>query len=99
MVSSSSTVSNLPPLGAKVSEKLMRENYLLWKAQVTPAIRGADLVPILTGKSREPEPTMEVDGSDGKNITILNLEHQKWIAQDQHLLAHLLNSLTSNILA
>jgi hypothetical protein len=90
MASSSSTASSLPPLGAKVSEKLTRENYLLWKAQVMPSICGADLVPILTGKSQEPEPTMEVADSDGKKMVVPNPEHQRWIAQDQQLLAHLL---------
>jgi hypothetical protein len=50
-MASSSSNGILPPLGAKISEKLTRENYLLWKAQVMPAIHGAKLVPILDGTS------------------------------------------------
>jgi hypothetical protein len=51
MASSSNTV---PPLfgshhGSSVSEKLTRENYMLWKAQVLPTARGAQLLGILDG--------------------------------------------------
>jgi hypothetical protein len=81
-MASSSTTSVLPPLGGKVSEKLTRENYLLWKAQIMPAIRGANLVPILNGTSQQPPATMEVD-KDGKKIVVPNPEHERWMAQDQ----------------
>jgi hypothetical protein len=42
---------------------------------------------------------MEVTDGTGKKMVVPNPEHQKWIAQDQQLLAHLLNSLTSDVLA
>jgi hypothetical protein len=44
------TPAALPNLSAlQVTEKLTRENYLLWKAQVLPAIRGARLIGYLDG--------------------------------------------------
>jgi hypothetical protein len=51
MASSSSTPSP-SPFGSKVSEKLTRDNYLLWKAQVLPPIRGAQLEGMLDGSSK-----------------------------------------------
>jgi hypothetical protein len=98
MASSSSSASSLPPLGAKVTEKLTRENYILWKAQIMPANRGANLVPILTGVSKAPAETMEVT-KDGKPMTVPNPEYEKWMVQDQQLLSYILNSLTSDVLA
>jgi hypothetical protein len=98
-MASSSVPSVLPPLGGKVSEKLTRENYLLWKAQIMPAIRGANLVAILNGTSQAPPTTMEVADKDGKTIVLANPEYEKWMAQDQQLLSYILNSLTSDVLA
>jgi hypothetical protein len=79
---SSSTASVLPPLGGKVSEKLTRENYRLWKAQIMPAICGANLVPILNGTSQQPPATMEVVYKDGNKSIVPNPEHERWMAQD-----------------
>jgi hypothetical protein len=95
----SSNATVLPPLGGKVSEKLTRENFLLWKAQLMPAIQGANLVPILDGMSRAPPTTVELIYKDGKKTVASNLESKRWMAQDQQLLSYILNSLTSDILA
>jgi hypothetical protein len=54
-----------------------------------PAIRGANLVPILNGTSREPSATMEV-AKDGKTTTLPNPEYERWMAQDQQLLSYIL---------
>ncbi|WVZ57882.1 hypothetical protein U9M48_008217 [Paspalum notatum var. saurae] len=56
-MASSSSSSVAPALGPIVSEKLTRENYLLWKAQVLPAIRGAQLMQYLNGKTPAPPAT------------------------------------------
>ena len=65
MASSSSFPAGAPPpLGAPVSEKLTRENYIIWKAQVMPAIRGSNLVAILDGTLQPPRATMEVVKDD-----------------------------------
>lgn len=50
MTSPSSSVLDF--LAHPVSEMLMRENYLLWKAQVLPAVRGVQLMGYLDSKAR-----------------------------------------------
>jgi len=51
--------------GHPVTEKLSRSNYALWKLQVLPTIRGAQLVDYITGASKAP--SKEISGSgDGK---------------------------------
>jgi len=100
MASSSSFPAGAPPLlGAPVSEKLTRENYILWKAQVMPAIRGSNLVAILDGTLQAPRATMKVVKDDKTKEVVPNPEHAKWMAQDQQLLLYILNSLTSDVLA
>jgi hypothetical protein len=78
--STSSLVSSLKPLGPPVTEKLTRENFILWKVQVKPAIRGDNLVPILTRKSPAPAPTMEVVKDDKSKHIVSNLEYKMWMA-------------------
>lgn len=48
------TSMSLPP-----TEKLTRSNYLLWKAQVLPAIHGALLQGYLDGTARAPPREIE----------------------------------------
>jgi hypothetical protein len=98
-MASSSNVVVLLPLSGKVSEKLTRENFLLWKAQIMPAIRGTNLVPILDGTSRAPPTTVELVDNDGKKTVAPNPEYERWMAQDQQLLSYILNSLTSDVLS
>ncbi|CAN6278793.1 unnamed protein product [Urochloa humidicola] len=96
MASSSSTV--LPaPLGHPVTEKLTRNNFPLWKAQVMPAIRGAQLEGFLDGTVAAPAKTIEVT-VDGKKLMQPNDEYAKWIASDQQVLGYLLSTLSKDIL-
>jgi hypothetical protein len=97
--SSSSLANSLKPLGPPVTEKLSRENFILWKAQVMPSIRGANLVAILTGKSPAPAQTMEVIKDDKSKQIVLNPEYEMWMVQDQRLLAYIFNSLSAEVLA
>jgi hypothetical protein len=73
MVSSSSSSST--PLGPPVAEKLTRENYFLWKAQVLPAIRGAQLMEYLDGYKKAPAETIEVEKADKTKETVINSEY------------------------
>lgn len=97
-MASSSSVAQAP-LGAPVSEKLTRENFLLWKAQIMPAIRGAQLDSILDGSCAAPAKTLEITTDDKKTATIVNPEYERWIAKDQQLLSYILNSLTTGVLS
>jgi hypothetical protein len=95
---SSSTTTSLTPLGPKVTEKLTRDNYVLWKAQVLPPIRGARLIGFLDGSAKQPEETMEVVQTDKTKIVVDNPEYATWLAHDQIVLAFLYNSISKEIL-
>jgi len=96
MASSSNYAS--PSLGPPVAEKLTRDNFRLWKAQVLPAIRGAQLMSILEGKTLAPSPTMEVENAEKKEV-VPNPEYKQWLAKDQQLLGYLINSVSKEVLA
>lgn len=96
MVSSSSSSST--PLGPPVAEKLTRENYFLWKAQVLPAIRGAQLMGYLDGYKKAPAETIEVEKPDKTKETVINSEYTQRVAQGQTGLSYLLNSLSKEVL-
>ena len=83
LMASSSSPGALPILGTPVTEKLTRENYILWKAQVMPAIRGANLVAILDGTLQASEATVETIKDDKIKVVTPNPEHGRWVAQDQ----------------
>ncbi|WVZ83714.1 hypothetical protein U9M48_030834 [Paspalum notatum var. saurae] len=78
-------------LGAQVSEKLTRDNYMLWKSQFLPVVRGAHLMGILDGSNPEPPKTIEVVADNKKQI-VANPDHDSW------LLSYLLNSITKEVL-
>ncbi|XP_072146503.1 uncharacterized protein [Setaria viridis] len=92
---SSSTLLQLRPV---VSEKLTRDNYVLWKAQFLPAVCGAQLLGILEGKVPAPSQTLEVL-LDGTKQEVSNPEYDSWVSKDQQLLSYLLNSITREVLA
>ncbi|WVZ83847.1 hypothetical protein U9M48_030944 [Paspalum notatum var. saurae] len=95
----SSSSSSSPSLGPPVTEKLTRENFLLWKAQVLPAIKGARLMGILDGSVKAPPATIKITKDDKTTSTISNPDYEQWVVQDQQILGYLLNSLSKEILA
>ena len=95
---SSCSMAPTSALGHPVNEKLTRDNFLLWKAQVLPAIRGAQLTGFLDNST--PAPAKEVDvTTDGKTVKVANAAYGLWIAQDQQVLGYLLASLSREVLA
>lgn len=96
MASSSSAPP--PALGPVVSEKLTRDNFVLWRAQILPGIRAAQLMGYLDGTTPMPSPSLEVD-KDGKKTFVPNPELSYWLIKDQQLLSYLINSLTKDVLA
>ena len=68
-----------------MTEKLTRENYLLWEMQVLPAIRGAQLTGFLDGKTPAPAKTLTVDKGEKKGGVMEepNPAYTTWILQDQ----------------
>ena len=86
-------------LGAPPTEKLARGNYLLWKAQVMPALRGAQVTGLLDGSDAAPPKTIEVTKADKTTALEPNPLYGSWIAKDQQVLSYLLNSMSPEILA
>jgi hypothetical protein len=73
-------------LGAPPSDKLTRNNYPGWRAQVLPPIRGARLVGLLTGTAAEPPEVLETKpadkAADKPAETTPNPAYDDWIASD-----------------
>lgn len=75
--SSSSSSSGSNSLNALVSEKLTRDNFLIWQTQVLPDIRGAQLYGFLDGSIPEPAKELVSKDASGKEVKIANPEYAK----------------------
>jgi hypothetical protein len=80
-----------------VTEKLTMSNFNLWKAQVMPAIRGAQLEGLLDGLDGAPPKEITVQ-ADGKTIKKPNQEYGKWVARDQQVVGYLLTSISKDVI-
>jgi hypothetical protein len=101
-MSSSGTGSSSFPgsssLNITISEKLTRENFLLWQTQVLPEIYGAQLYGYLDGSIEAPEKETTVKDKDGVEITITNPNYSRWTVQDQSVLGFLVRNMGSEVL-
>jgi hypothetical protein len=70
--SSSSATPASGGLNTNLSEKLTRDNFLLWQTQVLPDIRGAQLFGLLDGSMPAPEKELKETDKDGKEVKIPN---------------------------
>ncbi|XP_071676767.1 uncharacterized protein [Lolium perenne] len=95
---SSSSSTGAAALNIAISEKLTRDNFLLWQTQVLPEIRGAQLFGFLDGSSAEPEKMIKAKDSDGVEVTIPNPEHTRWVAHDQTVLRFLVRNMAKEVL-
>jgi SLT domain-containing protein len=111
MASSSSTnTENASPTSAPIiphsltqvhhliTIKLTWDNYLLWKAQIVPYLKGQHLFGFLDGSRLAPLPVLTT-ATDGAAQVIPNPEFHQWHLQDQMPLSALISSLSENILA
>ncbi|XP_072147470.1 uncharacterized protein [Setaria viridis] len=94
-----SSSNSLAMLGPAIFEKLSRDNFLLWKAQIPSAIKGARFMGILDGSSKAPAKTMSVEKADKRKEEVLKPAYEAWQVQDQQLLNYIVNSLTKDVLA
>ena len=99
MSSSTSSAALAAALGSPPSERLTRGNFLLWKALVLPAFRGANVMGLLDGTDRAPPKLVDALDADKNPIRKENPDYVAWIARDQQVLRFLLNSLTPEILS
>uniref|UniRef100_A0A2N9HZY2 Reverse transcriptase Ty1/copia-type domain-containing protein n=1 Tax=Fagus sylvatica TaxID=28930 RepID=A0A2N9HZY2_FAGSY len=81
-----------------ITIKLTRENYLLWKAQVVPYLRGQHLFQFVDGSFTIPQPII-IASSDDASTTLINPEFTQWQLQDQIVLSALISSLSEKVIA
>jgi hypothetical protein len=89
------------PFGQSVQEKLTRENFLVWKAVVLPAVRGARLFGYLDGSVKAPREEIFVEKEEsGKKVTVKmeNPAFVAWNERDQQVLSYLLTSISREVL-
>ncbi|KAK1611455.1 hypothetical protein QYE76_035128 [Lolium multiflorum] len=86
-------------LGSPPSQPLTRENALVWKALVIPALRGARVLDLVEGKDTAPAESISAEDANNKPITIVNPDYEAWISRDQQVLRWLLNALSPDVLA
>ena len=96
MASSAGVALNL---GSPPSEKLARGNFILWKTQVLPALRGAQVTGLLDNSDAAPSRMVEITKADKTTALEPNPLYGPWIAKDQQVLSYLLNSMSPEILA
>ena len=92
---------SLASLGHTITEKLNRENFLVWRAQVLPHVRAAGMMGFLDGSQKEPDAEIrtEKDVAGKKEVTVAaNPEHAIWVTQDQQVLSFLIASLSREVL-
>ena len=97
MASSSSAGSSNPLIGIQVTEKLTKNNFALWRAQVLTAIRGAHLEGYVTGKVVAPAAEIDEKQAD-KVVKVSNPEYEEWYAQDQQVLGLIFMSVSKDVL-
>jgi hypothetical protein len=77
--SSSNSLTTTSPLGFFISEKLVKGNFILRKAQVLPTIRGARLTRYLDGSGETLNQEVSVKRGD-TNIIEANKHYEDWVA-------------------
>ena len=94
----SSSGASQPSLNGRVTEKLNRTNYVLWRTQVTPHLRGAGVFGYVDGTSPEPARLHVTKDKDGKETSAPNPLHPLWVREDQQVLGFLLSNLSKEVL-
>lgn len=98
-MASSSTAAAPAILGQVVTEKLTKTNFVLWKAQVLAALRGAQLAGFLDNSIKPPSKMVVLQDKDGNTgEKVVNAAYTQWVAQEQQVLSYLLMSLSREVL-
>lgn len=87
------------PFAFSITEKLSRNNLGLWKLQVLPAIRSAQLEGYLDGSKPVPPKEIDVKNAEGKVIKDGNPEYSTWVAHDQQVFGYLLSTMSRDAMA
>lgn len=98
MLSSGFSLANVPNLSQFVTTKLSRDNYILWKTQVIPVLRGANLMGFVDGSYKCPAEFVSASTEEDAAL-VVNPEYALWNRQDQALMAGILSTLSIEVLA
>ncbi|XP_019161396.1 PREDICTED: uncharacterized protein LOC109158031 [Ipomoea nil] len=101
---SSATTSN--PLSSAhhfVSIKLTSRNFLFWRTQLVPFLRGQELLGFVTGETPCPPATISGTSSgsvsgDAAAVPAPNPEFRSWVKQDASILSLLVSSMADEVL-
>ncbi|KAA8519343.1 hypothetical protein F0562_013599 [Nyssa sinensis] len=102
MAASSSMFVNPANIQSLVTVKLTKDNYLLWKTQVVPYLRGQRIFGFVDGSNPPPPitiPNPETATSSDTTAEIPNPKLTTWYLQDQVVLSTSVSSLSEGILA
>ncbi|XP_019157780.1 PREDICTED: uncharacterized protein LOC109154448 [Ipomoea nil] len=102
----SSPTGTNPLTGAHhfISMKLTSRNFLFWRTQFIPFLRGQDLIGFMDGSLPCPPPTVVSPPSGDSNSSATTAEptpnsaHKAWIQQDQSILSILISSMSDEVL-
>ena len=78
-MSSSTSSSSQSSLSGGVTEKLSRTNYILWRTQITPQLRGAGVFHYVDGTATEPVKVLVTKDAAGKETAGPNPLHPIWV--------------------
>jgi hypothetical protein len=96
--SQNTTTHSLTPIQHLITIKLNQDNYLLWKAQIVPYLKGQNLFGFIDGSLPSP-PSILSQTSTDLTQPPLNPDFLTWQRQDQMILSALISSLSEMILA
>jgi hypothetical protein len=97
-ISTTNAPTSLPHIQHLITIKLTRDNYLLWKAQIIPYLRGQHLYGFIDGTKPAPASSLAVPDS-GTTAALPNPDFYIWHTQDQMILSALISSLSETVLA
>ena len=86
-------------LNHMVPFKLNQHNFLLWRSQIVPILKGHALYGFVTGETSSPPSTIQSINESGSCLTLINPAFIAWEQQDQRLLSWLLSTLSEPVLA
>jgi hypothetical protein len=76
----------------QINTTLTNDNYLIWKSQILPVLRGHGLISFIEESSSVPATTISIATGTVQS----NPAFERWQNQDQLFLAWLFNSLSSD---
>ncbi|XP_057998254.1 uncharacterized protein LOC110664657 [Hevea brasiliensis] len=92
-ITHSSSKSLVAINGSQLPLKLTPQNYSTWRAQITPSLRGHNLMGYVLGTIKSPSATIEKEGQQ-----VSNPDYEFWDCEDQLILATIIASVTFSVM-